>query len=65
MVIRTVSDLLADNALISLDCGANTHFAARGLMLRDQQRLTGTGMLASMAPSLSIAIAGQLAYPGR
>jgi len=65
MVIAAVSDLLADDALISLDCGANTHFAARGLMLREKQRLTGTGMLASMAPGLSIAIAGQLAYPGR
>ena len=30
-----------------------------------QQRLTGTGMLASMAPGLSFAIAGQLAYPDR
>ena len=27
MVIRAVSDLMADNAVISLDCGANTHFA--------------------------------------
>jgi hypothetical protein len=29
MVVRTLSDLLPDNAVISLDCGANTHFAAR------------------------------------
>jgi len=65
MVIRAVSDLIADDALISLDCGANTHFAARGLMLREKQHLTGTGMLASMAPGLSLAIAGQLAFPGR
>jgi DNA-binding transcriptional regulator PaaX len=34
--------------VISLDCGANTHFAARCLKLRANQRLTGTGMLASM-----------------
>jgi pyruvate dehydrogenase (quinone) len=65
MVIKALSDLLADDALISLDCGANTHFAARGLMLRANQKLTGTGMLASMAPGLSYAIAAQLAYPGR
>ena len=38
--------------IISLDCGANTHFAARHLMLRPDQRLTGTGMMASMAPGL-------------
>jgi pyruvate dehydrogenase (quinone) len=65
MVIKAVSDLIADDAAISLDCGANTHFAARNLMLRSGQRLTGTGMMASMAPGLPFAIAGQLAYPGR
>src|ERR1700744_388718 len=46
MVIKAVSDLIADNAVISLDCGANTHFAARNLMLRSDQRLTGAGMMA-------------------
>jgi thiamine pyrophosphate-dependent acetolactate synthase large subunit-like protein len=45
MVLRAVSDLLTDDAVISLDCGANTHFAGRYLRLRE----TGTGMLASMA----------------
>ena len=65
MVIKTLSDLLPDDAVISLDCGANTHFAARHLMLRANQRLTGTGMMASMAPGLSFAIAGRLAYPSR
>ena len=50
MVIRAVSDLLTDDAIVSLDCGANTHFSARHLMLRPNQQLTGTGMLASMAP---------------
>ena len=65
MVIKAVSDLISDDAVISLDCGANTHFAARHLMLRPNQRLTGTGMMASMAPGLPFAIAGQLAYPDR
>ena len=65
MVIKAVSDLIADDAVIPLDCGANTHFAARNLMLRPGPRLTGTGMMASMAPGLPFAIAGQLAYPSR
>jgi pyruvate dehydrogenase (quinone) len=65
MVIKAVGDLIADDAVISLDCGANTHFAARNLRLRPAQRLTGTGMMASMAPGLPFAIAGQLAYPDR
>jgi pyruvate dehydrogenase (quinone) len=65
MVVRAVSDLAPDNAVISLDCGANTHFAARGLSLRANQRLTGTGMLASMAPGLSYGIAAKYAFPDR
>jgi pyruvate dehydrogenase (quinone)/pyruvate decarboxylase len=65
MVIRALSDLLADDAVISLDCGANTHFAARCLRLRPNQRLTGTGMLASMGPGVAFAIAAGFAYPGR
>jgi pyruvate dehydrogenase (quinone) len=65
MVIKALSDLIAADAIISLDCGANTHFAARNLMLRPGQRLTGTGMMASMGPGLPFAIAGQLAYPDR
>jgi pyruvate dehydrogenase (quinone) len=65
MVVRALSDLLPEDAVISLDCGANTHFAARCLRLKAGQRLTGTGMLASMAPGLSYAIAAKLAYSKR
>ncbi|MBV9201475.1 MAG: pyruvate oxidase, partial [Alphaproteobacteria bacterium] len=65
IVIRVLSDLMADDAVISLDCGANTHFAARCIKLRANQRFTGTGMLASMAPGVPFAIAAQLAYPQR
>jgi pyruvate dehydrogenase (quinone) len=65
MVIRALSDLLADDVVITLDCGANTHFAARHLRLRAGQRLISPGMLDTMAPGLPYAIAAQLAYPGR
>jgi pyruvate dehydrogenase (quinone) len=65
MVIKAVSDLMNDDAVVSLDCGANTHFAARHLMLKSRQQLTGTGMMASMAPGLPYAIAARLAYPDR
>lgn len=64
-VIRAVSDALAPDALICLDCGANTHFAARFLTIRADQRLVATGMLATMAPGLPYAIAAQFAYPQR
>jgi pyruvate dehydrogenase (quinone) len=65
MALRALSDALADDAVISLDCGANTHFAARMLQLRERQSLTGTGMLATMAPGMPFAIAAQLAFPAR
>ena len=41
--IAALNEALAPDAVISLDCGANTHFAARTLMLTEGQRLTGTG----------------------
>jgi pyruvate dehydrogenase (quinone) len=65
MVMRELSNQLAGDAVISLDCGANTHFAARILELKEHQKLTGTGMLATMAPGLPYAIAAQLAFPNR
>jgi pyruvate dehydrogenase (quinone)/pyruvate decarboxylase len=65
MAIGALSEALAPDAIISLDCGANTHFAARCLMLKEGQRLTGTGLLATMAPGLSYTIAAALAFPGR
>ena len=64
MVIKAVSDLIADDVVISLDCGANTHFAARNLMLRPSQRLTGTGMMASMAPGLVLRHRGPAGLSG-
>jgi pyruvate dehydrogenase (quinone) len=65
MVMRELSGQLAPDAVISLDCGANTHFAARIIELKEGQKLTGTGMLATMAPGLPFAIAAQLAFPKR
>jgi pyruvate dehydrogenase (quinone) len=65
MVMRELNNQLAPDAIISLDCGANTHFAARIIELKEQQKLTGTGMLATMAPGLPFAIAAQLAFPNR
>jgi pyruvate dehydrogenase (quinone) len=65
LVVRSLSDLLDDDALITLDCGANTHFAARHLRLRAGQRLISPGMLDTMAPGLPYAIACQLVFPDR
>src|ERR1700759_262808 len=65
MVVRALNDLIAPDAIISLDCGSNTFFAARHLRLREGQRLTSPGMLATMAPGLPFAIAARFAYPNR
>jgi pyruvate dehydrogenase (quinone)/pyruvate decarboxylase len=63
--VRALSVLAPDNAQFSLDCGANTHFAARMIQLREGQSWTGSGMLVSMASGLPLAIAGALAHPDR
>ena len=65
MAIRAISDALVDDAIITFDCGANTHFAVRHLRLRRDQRLLSPGMLDTMAPGLPYAVAAQCAYPGR
>ena len=65
MVIRAVSDLLPDDAVVTFDCGANTHFAARHIRFKPGQQLVSPGMLDTMAPGLPYANAAALAYPGR
>ncbi|MDP9125681.1 MAG: thiamine pyrophosphate-dependent enzyme [Pseudomonadota bacterium] len=64
-VVRALSDALADDAIVTFDCGANTHFSARHLRLRAGQRLVSPGMLDTMAPALPYAIASQLQFPQR
>jgi pyruvate dehydrogenase (quinone) len=64
-LVATVSQLLNDNAVITIDTGAHTVFTARHLRIKDNQKIIACGNLASMAPGLPYAIAAQLAYPGR
>jgi pyruvate dehydrogenase (quinone) len=63
--VKILSDLAPSDALFSMDCGANTHFAARFIQIRDDQKWTGSGTLVSMASGLPLAIAGAFAYPDR
>jgi pyruvate dehydrogenase (quinone)/pyruvate decarboxylase len=64
-VVRIFGDLIDPDAIISLDCGGNTHFAGRHLRAKATQKLALSGMLASMAPGLPFAIAAKLAFPER
>lgn len=64
-VMKALSDLAPGNAMFSMDCGANTHFAARMIQIRDEQSWTGSGTLVSMAAGLPLAMAGAFAHPTR
>jgi pyruvate dehydrogenase (quinone)/pyruvate decarboxylase len=64
-VMKALSDLAPANAMFNMDCGANTHFAARMIQIRDGQSWTGSGTLVSMASGLPLAIAGAFAHPDR
>ncbi len=65
VVARQVSELLAPDALLALDCGSNTFFAARHLSMVPTQKLAVGGNLSTMGCGLPFVIAAQLAYPDR
>lgn len=65
VVAGAVGRMIAPDAILSLDCGANTLFGARHIPLRPTNKLALGGNLSTMAPGLPFAIAGQLAYPER
>jgi pyruvate dehydrogenase (quinone) len=62
---RETSQRLADDALVAWDSGHNTGVLARYMDARGAQRFCGSGLLATMACSVSYAIAAALAFPGR
>ena len=65
VVAAAVSEELKDNAIISVDSGTNTVWAARYIQLRRGMKFSLSGTLASMACGLPYAIAAQMAYPER
>lgn len=65
VIAAAVSDLLEDEAIVSVDCGTNTIWAAQHIMLRKGMKFSLSGTLASMACGLPYAIAAQVAFPDR
>jgi pyruvate dehydrogenase (quinone)/pyruvate oxidase len=65
LVAETVSELLADNAIISVDTGTITSWAAQYIQLKRGQSFSCSGTLASMANGLPYAIAAAIAHPER
>jgi len=64
-LVAEVSRLLDEDAVVSLDTGANTVFTARHWEIKADQLMAVSGNLASMAPGVPYAIAAQLAFPDR
>ena len=65
LVAATVSEELEDDAIISVDCGTNTIWAARYINIKKGMRFSLSGTLATMACGLPYAIAAKIAYPDR
>jgi pyruvate dehydrogenase (quinone)/pyruvate oxidase len=65
VIAAAVSKGLQENAIISVDSGTNTAWAAQYIQLRRGMKFSLSGTLASMGCALPYAIAAQLAYPDR
>ena len=65
VVSWNLDQLLADDAIISTDSGTITTWAARQIRIRENQRFSLSGNLATMANGLPYAIAAQVAFPKR
>jgi pyruvate dehydrogenase (quinone)/pyruvate oxidase len=64
-IASAVSKFLDDEAIVSVDSGTNTIFAARFIKMRTGMKFSLSGTLASMACGLPYAIATKIAYPER
>ena len=65
VVAYHLNRLLADNAIVTTDCGTVTTYAARYLQMRGDMMFSSSGMLATMGNSLPYSVAAAVAYPGR
>ncbi|MFL5765926.1 MAG: thiamine pyrophosphate-dependent enzyme [Bacteroidia bacterium] len=62
---RSISSLVNDDAIICCDTGTVTVWGARNFRIRQAQRFTLSGDLASMAFALPASIGAQLLFPGQ
>ncbi len=65
LIARIVSEELGDDAILSVDSGTNTIWAAQYIYLKKGMKFSLSGTLATMACGLPYAIAAQVAYPER
>jgi len=64
-IAAAVSEELNNNAIVSVDSGTNTIWAARFISIRKGMKFSLSGTLASMGCGLPYALAAQIAYPER
>jgi pyruvate dehydrogenase (quinone)/pyruvate oxidase len=64
-LMAAVSELAADDAILTCDSGTVATWAARHFTIRDDRQFYLSGNLATMAPGLPYAIGIQHAFPGR
>jgi pyruvate dehydrogenase (quinone)/pyruvate oxidase len=64
-IARVISEELEDDAILSVDSGTNTIWAAQYINLKRGMKFSLSGTLATMACALPYAIAAQVAYPDR
>jgi pyruvate dehydrogenase (quinone)/pyruvate oxidase len=65
VIAAAISDVLKDDAIISVDSGTITSWAARYINIKKGMKFSLSGTLATMACALPYAIAAQIAYPER
>jgi pyruvate dehydrogenase (quinone) len=64
-VVSVLSELAADDAVLTCDSGTIATWAARHWMIRGDRKFYLSGNLATMAPGMPYAIGIQHAFPGR
>lgn len=64
-IARVISEKLEKDAIISVDSGTNTIWAAQYIDVKRGMKFSLSGTLATMAAGLPYAIAAQIAYPER
>ncbi|MDP3066242.1 MAG: thiamine pyrophosphate-binding protein [Methanobacteriaceae archaeon] len=64
-IIKVLNEMLADDAIITLDTGENGWWFGRNFWMKKTQKMLMSGYLATMGFGLPAALASQLVYPDR
>lgn len=65
VVAHQLNHFLADDAIVTCDCGTVTTWAARFVKMRERMMFSCSGLLATMGNGLPYSVAASVAYPGR